>query len=51
MSYDTARPHIHGELTWIDPKNLPKNMVPSVKYAIEQIMAGKNYAEYGWENK
>jgi 8-oxo-dGTP diphosphatase len=44
-----AEPEIHGELVWLDPKKLPKNIVPSVKYALEQIEAGKTYAEYGWE--
>ncbi len=45
-----AEPHIHSELTWLDPKKLPKNVIPSVKFAIEEIQKGKTYTEYGWEN-
>lgn len=44
-----AEPHVHGELVWLNPKKLPKNMVPDVKYAIGQIEAGKTYGQYGWE--
>ncbi len=43
-----AEPHMHSELAWLDPKNLPKNVIPSVRYAIEQIEAGNMYSEYGW---
>lgn len=44
-----AEPHIHGELAWLDPANLPKNVVPSVRAAIKAITAGKPYIEYGWK--
>ena len=43
-----AEPDLHGELAWLDPNNLPENMVPPVQAAIEAIIQGKNYAEYGW---
>jgi 8-oxo-dGTP diphosphatase len=43
-----AEPHMHAELTWLDPNNLPENIIPGVKFAIEQIQAGTTYAEYGW---
>lgn len=43
-----AEPDIHGEMVWLDPKNLPDNVVPSVKQAIEQIDSGNFYSEYGW---
>jgi 8-oxo-dGTP diphosphatase len=43
-----AEPDVHGELVWFDPKDLPENMVPSVRIAIEHIEAGDSYAEYGW---
>lgn len=46
-----AEPTVHKELAWLDLKNLPDNMVPSVKEALLQIEAGKIYAEYGWEKK
>lgn len=45
-----AEPHIHSELAWLDPKHLPDNVIPSVKFALEQIIAGKTYSEYGWKN-
>lgn len=44
-----AEPHVHSELAWLDPKKLPKNVISSVKYALEQIEAGVTYAEYGWK--
>jgi 8-oxo-dGTP diphosphatase len=44
-----AEPDKHSELAWLDPKKLPDNIIPSVKFAIEQIEIGKNYAEYGWD--
>lgn len=43
-----AEPDIHGELAWLNPNNLPDNVVPSVVYAIEQVEKGKFYSEYGW---
>jgi 8-oxo-dGTP diphosphatase len=43
-----AEPHLHSELAWLDPDNLPENVVPSVRFALEQIEAGKSYCEYGW---
>ncbi|HVX48122.1 MAG TPA: NUDIX domain-containing protein [Candidatus Saccharimonadales bacterium] len=44
-----AEPHVHGELSWFDPEELPDNIVPSVRAALEAINSGKNYAEYGWD--
>ena len=44
-----AEPHVHSELAWLDPKKLPKNTIPCIRYALEQIEAGKIYSEYGWE--
>lgn len=44
-----AEPNIHGELAWLDLDHLPDNIVPSVRYALEQIKQGEAYGEYGWE--
>ena len=44
-----AEPDIHGELVWLNPDNLPDNMVPYVKQYIEALQAGDNYCEHGWE--
>jgi 8-oxo-dGTP diphosphatase len=43
-----AEPHIHSELSWLDPDDLPENIIPSVRFYIEQIQAGKTYSTYGW---
>ena len=45
-----AEPQVHGELVWLDPSDLPENVVPSVKFAFEQIQKGNIYCEYGWDN-
>lgn len=44
-----AEPDVHGELAWLDPRNLPENMVPAVRFYIEHIEAGDSYCEYGWK--
>lgn len=41
-----AEPDIHSELAWLDPNDLPANVIPSVKHALEAIAAGKTYTEY-----
>ncbi len=43
-----AEPHIHGEVAWFNLDDLPKNMVPQALFSLEQIKAGKTYAEFGW---
>lgn len=43
-----AEPDKHGELAWLDPANLPENVIPYIVFALGQIQAGKTYAEYGW---
>lgn len=54
LSYEgeahNAEPHMHGELAWLDPADLPENVVPSVRLALEHIGTGKVYSEYGWGN-
>lgn len=45
-----AEPKVHDKIAWLDPKNMPDNMVPAVRAYIETIMAGRNYLEYGWED-
>jgi len=44
-----AEPHMHRKLEWLDLKNLPENVIPPVKAALEMIEAGQTYGEYGWE--
>ncbi len=43
-----AEPHVHSELAWFDPDNLPDNRTPYIKFFLEQIKAGNSYAEHGW---
>ena len=43
-----AEPNVHEKLDWLDPNNLPKNVVLSVRFVFEQIQAGNTYAEFGW---
>lgn len=44
-----AEPDKHSEVAWFALDQLPTNAVPAVRFAIEQILAGKTYAEYGWD--
>lgn len=41
-----AEPDIHSELAWLDPSNLPDNMIPSIRHYIAEIEAGKSYTEF-----
>jgi len=45
-----AEPHVHGELAWFDPYDLPSNHTPFLPFFFEQIKSGNTYAEYGWED-
>lgn len=38
------------DLTWCCPDTLPKNMVPDVKCALENIGNDIHYSEFGWDN-
>jgi mutator protein MutT len=43
-------PHKCDDLSWFDINNLPDNIIPFVKYALEQVFIHKtHYSEYGWE--
>ena len=41
-----AEPDIHSSLEWLDPANLPDNVIPAVRQAMEDIALGKTYSEY-----
>jgi len=45
-----AEPHMHSELAWLDPMNLPDNVISSVKGALQAISESKTYYEYGWRS-
>jgi len=43
-----AEPHMHESVDWLDPNNLPDNVIPMIKYALELIVAGTTYGEVEW---
>jgi 8-oxo-dGTP diphosphatase len=45
-----AEPTVHSELAWLDLDQLPDNVVPAVRDALEQIKVGSTYSEFGWNN-
>lgn len=42
-------PHKCDDISWFDLDNLPENIVPSVKDAIDAILSQKIYSEHGWK--
>jgi 8-oxo-dGTP diphosphatase len=38
-----------SDISWFDLDDLPENMVPCVKLAINSIRKKKHYSEYGWK--
>lgn len=43
-----AEPHVHSELKWLDPQQLPKNVIPAVVDALEHIKNKKPFSLHGW---
>lgn len=43
-----AEPHKHEEIRWFSADNLPKNIVPEVKQAIEKSLSGETYGDFGF---
>jgi len=41
-----AEPKVHGNLAWFSLDELPENIVPPVKVALENIELGQIYSEY-----
>ncbi|HSX20818.1 MAG TPA: NUDIX domain-containing protein [Gammaproteobacteria bacterium] len=37
-----------SEVKWLDPNNLPENIVPDVRKALESISRNEMYSEVGW---
>ncbi len=42
-------PHKCDDISWFEMDDLPENMVPFVRQAIEHIKNKIYYSEYGWE--
>jgi 8-oxo-dGTP diphosphatase len=40
-------PDKHGELAWFPLDALPE-MIPYMRFALEQVLAGERYSEFGW---
>lgn len=43
-----AEPHMHASLDWLDPNNLPDNVIPVLKDCLQLIVEGKTYGEVEW---
>ncbi len=41
-------PEKHAEMTWFPLDALPENMVPYMKFALQQVGKGEVYSEFGW---
>jgi ADP-ribose pyrophosphatase YjhB (NUDIX family) len=44
-----AEPQHHKALDFFDPDELPENIIPSIRFALDAIAVGKTYVEYGWD--
>jgi 8-oxo-dGTP diphosphatase len=44
-----SEPDVHSELKWFDLHDLPENIVPPQRAALDAFLAGKAYDEYGWD--
>ncbi len=49
MQATIMEPHKCDELKWFDMDDLPDNMVPYVRQAIECFKEGVFYSEFGWK--
>ena len=45
-----AEPEVHGEVAWFDPTQLPDNIVPPVREALEAIERGETYLEKSYHD-
>ncbi len=44
-----AEPDIHSSVEWFDLAALPDNVIPSLRYMLEQYQSGMTFCEYGWD--
>jgi 8-oxo-dGTP diphosphatase len=44
-----CEPHKYDELLWIDLDNLPENMIPYVRRALENYQANQWFDSFGWK--
>lgn len=43
-----AEPHMHSKIEWLNPNNLPDNVIPPVRVALQAIERGEKYSEFAW---
>ncbi len=41
-------PHKCDDLRWFQTSDLPQNVVPYIRFALENIARGNRYSEFGW---
>lgn len=46
-----TEPEKCDDLSWFSFDELPANMTPHIRHAIEMYQKGETYAEFNWENK
>jgi len=46
-----GEPDKHSAIEWLDPENLPENVIPLIRYVLDELKAGKFYTEYGWDEE
>ena len=46
-----AEPDKHSEVAWFYPDELPDDIMPYQRYALDRIAQGHLYGEYGWEDR
>lgn len=44
-----AEPDVHSELVWLNPNDLPENVIPSVAATMKAWASGENYLEYSYD--
>jgi 8-oxo-dGTP pyrophosphatase MutT (NUDIX family) len=44
-----AEPHKHSKVEWLDPNNLPENIIPPIVASIRAYNNGIRYLEYGYD--
>lgn len=45
-----TEPHKHAELVWLKPEEFPDTIMPSIRFALQQIGMNNPYTEYGWHS-
>lgn len=46
---ELKEPHKHSEMRWVDLLNLPKNLSPYTRQALQHYLVQSLYSEFGWD--